>query len=87
MFSLFTSNLFTKTNYIIVLKEDFSKEIKYKIFKKNLKKYEYFLPHNQNTTKRAMTIKEGVMVMQLEPGMRGWSGDKKIKLNVLKLEL
>ena len=26
-----------------------------------------------------MTIKEGVMVMQLEPGMRGWSGDKKNK--------
>ena len=42
-----------------------------------MKKYEYFLPHDKNTTKKALTIKEGVMVMQLEPGMRGWSGDKK----------
>ena len=77
MFSLFTSHLFAKTNYIIVFKEDFSKKIKYKKTKKNLKKYEYFLPHDKNTTKKALTIKEGVMVMQLEPGMRGWSGDKK----------
>ena len=77
MFSLFTSHSFAKTNYIIVFKEDFSKKIKYKKTKKNLKKYEYFLPHDKNTTKKALTIKEGVMVMQLEPGMRGWSGDKK----------
>jgi len=79
IFSLFTEYSFASTNYIIVLSEDFSKPIKYKKTKKYLKKYEYFLPHDKNTTKKALTIKEGVMVMQLEPGMRGSSVDKKNK--------
>ena len=50
IFSLFTAHSFAKTNYIIVLNEDFSKQIKYKKTKNDLKKYEYFLPHDKNTT-------------------------------------
>jgi len=66
----------TVPGYVIVLKEDFSKGLKYKKNKKNLKNYEYYLPHDHDTTKKAMTIKDGVMTMKLEPGMRGWGGDK-----------
>jgi hypothetical protein len=33
IFSLFTAHSFAKTNYIIVLNEDFSKQIKYKKLK------------------------------------------------------
>ena len=69
----------SQSNYKIVLFEDFSKKFKYKKIKKNIRKFEYFLPSEPNwkAFRDSMKIENEEMIMTIKPGTRQWDGDKK----------
>ena len=67
------------SKYNIVLFEDFSKKFKYKKFKKEIRKYQYFLPSEPfwKAFRDSMKIENEEMIMTIKPGTRQWDGDKK----------
>ncbi len=69
----------TDSNYKLVLSENFSKKFKYKKFKKNIRKYEYFLPAEPHwkAFRDSMEIINEEMIITIKPGTRQWDGDKK----------
>ena len=69
----------TDSNYKLVLSENFSKKFKYKKFKKNIRKYEYFLPAEPHwkAFRDSIEIINEEMIITIKPGTRQWDGDKK----------
>jgi hypothetical protein len=65
--------------YVVVLKEDFSKPFKYKKIKKNIYKYEYFMPNEPfwKAFRDSMKIENGQMTITIKPGTRQWDGDER----------
>jgi len=63
---IITCTIFTKPSFAKSFKTDFSK-----------KSSRYKVPHKFNTTKKAANVKNGTLLIVLQPGMFGASTDKK----------